>query len=96
MDDKLLIRNDIPTLQEVKSWLGKCFSMKDLGEAAYILRIRVLRDRSKRLIGLSQSTYLHKVLKRFSMQDPRKVTYLSKAIPNRSKTQSLSIEAEIA
>ena len=37
VDDILLIGNDILTLQSVKSWLGKCFSMKDLGKAAYIL-----------------------------------------------------------
>ena len=53
VDDILLIGNDVPTLNEVKSWLGKCFSMKDLGEASYILGIRILRDRKKRLIGLS-------------------------------------------
>ena len=32
--------------------------MKDLGEAAYILGIKIYRDRSRRLIGLSQSIYL--------------------------------------
>ncbi|KAJ9566119.1 hypothetical protein OSB04_002085 [Centaurea solstitialis] len=31
-------------------------AMKDLGEAAYILGIKIYRNRSKRLIGLSQST----------------------------------------
>nr|GEW48280.1 hypothetical protein [Tanacetum cinerariifolium] len=31
------MRNDIPTLQSVKDLLGKCFTMKDLGNAAYIL-----------------------------------------------------------
>ncbi|GKC44836.1 hypothetical protein Tco_1062558 [Tanacetum coccineum] len=31
--------------------------MKDLGEAAYILRIKIIRDRLKRLIALSQSAY---------------------------------------
>ena len=61
VDDILLIENDIPILQEVKSWLGKCFAMKDLGEAAYILGIRILRNRNKRLIGLSQSTYFQGV-----------------------------------
>ncbi|KAI3723576.1 hypothetical protein L2E82_35254 [Cichorium intybus] len=60
VDDILLMGNDIPTLQGVKAWLGKCFAMKDLGEAAYILGIRILRDRKKRLIGLSQGTYLEK------------------------------------
>ena len=72
VDDILHIGNDIPTLQNVKSWLGKCFSMKDLGEAAYILWIKIYRDRSKRLIGLSQSAYIDKVLKRFSMEDSKR------------------------
>ena len=70
--DILLIGNDIPTLQSVKSWLGKCFSMKDLGEAAYILGIKIYRDRSQWLLGLSQSGYIDKVLKRFSMQDSKR------------------------
>ena len=39
----------------------RSFSKKDLGEAAYILSIKIYRDRSRRLIGLSQSTYLDKV-----------------------------------
>ncbi|GJQ95906.1 retrotransposon protein, putative, ty1-copia subclass [Tanacetum coccineum] len=30
VDDILLIGNNIPMLQDVKSWLGKCFAMKDL------------------------------------------------------------------
>jgi hypothetical protein len=43
--------------------------MKDLGEAAYVLGIKIYRDRSKRLIGLSQDTYIDKILNRFNMQD---------------------------
>ena len=46
--------------------------MKDLGETAYILGIKIYRDRSKRLIGLSQSTYLDKVLKNFKMDQAKK------------------------
>ena len=46
--------------------------MKDLGEAAYILGIKLYRDRSRRLIGLSQSTYLDKVLKKFKMDQAKK------------------------
>ena len=72
VDDILLIENDIPTLQSVKSWLGKCFSIKDLGEAAYILGIKIYRDKSQRLLGLSQSGYIDKVLKRFIMQDSKR------------------------
>ncbi|KAJ9547335.1 hypothetical protein OSB04_019878 [Centaurea solstitialis] len=72
VDDILLIGNDVPTLQSVKSWLSKCFQMKDLGEAAYILGIKIYTNRSKRLIGLSQSTYIDKVLKRFRMDESKK------------------------
>ena len=96
VDDILLIGNDIPTLQEVKSWLGKCFAMKDLGEASYILGIRIVRERSKRLIGLSQNTYLEKVLKRFSMENSKKGELPIQSNAKLSKTQSPSTEAEIA
>ncbi|KAJ9565233.1 hypothetical protein OSB04_001199 [Centaurea solstitialis] len=72
VDDILLIGNDVPTLQSVKSWLSRCFKMKDLGEAAYILSIKIYRNRSKRLIRLSQSTYIDKILKRFRMDESKK------------------------
>ncbi|GJX55292.1 putative RNA-directed DNA polymerase [Tanacetum coccineum] len=72
VDDILIIGNNIPRLKEVKDYLGKCFSMKDLGEAAYILGIKIYRDRSKRLIGLSQSAYIDKILKKFNMHNSKK------------------------
>ena len=72
VDDILLIGNDITSLQAVKTWLGKSFSMKDLGDASYILGIRIYRDRPRRLIGLSQSTYIDKVLHRFGMQEAKR------------------------
>ncbi|KAJ9548673.1 hypothetical protein OSB04_021216 [Centaurea solstitialis] len=61
VDDILFIGNNVPMLQDVKIWLGKCFAMKDLGNAACILGIRIYQDRTKRLVGFSQSTYLDKI-----------------------------------
>jgi len=46
--------------------------MKDLGEAVYILGIKIYRDRFKRLIGLSQDTYMDMVLKRFNMEHSKR------------------------
>ena len=46
--------------------------MKDLGEASYILGMRIYRDRSKKLLGLSQFTYIDTMLKRFSMENSKK------------------------
>ena len=70
--DIILIGNDVPTLQQVKTWLGKYFFMKDLGEATYILGIMIYRDISEKLLGLSQSTYIDKVPRRFNMHDSKK------------------------
>jgi len=42
--------------------------VKDLGEATYILGINIYIDKSKRVIGLSQDTYIDKVLKWFNME----------------------------
>ena len=39
-----------------------------MGKTAYILGLKIYRDRSKRMIGLSQSTYIDKVLRRFQME----------------------------
>ena len=72
VDDILLIGNDIDLLNSVKSYLNSKFSMKDLGEASYILGIKIYRDRSRRLIGYSQSTYLDKIFKKFKMEQTKK------------------------
>ena len=63
VDGILLIRNDTEFLDSIKGYLNKNFSMKDLGKAAYILGIKIYRDRLKRLILFSISTYLDKFLK---------------------------------
>ena len=94
MDDILLIGNDIPLMEDVKASLRKRFSMKDLGEAAYILDIKIYRDRSKRLIGLSQSMYLDKVLNRFNMNDSKKGFIPMSHGVTLSKTQCVSLPDE--
>ena len=72
VDDILLIGNDIEFLDSIKGYLNRNFSKKDLGEATYMLGIKIYRDRSRCLIGLSQSTYLDKVLKKFKMDQAKK------------------------
>ncbi|GKC46675.1 retrotransposon protein, putative, ty1-copia subclass [Tanacetum coccineum] len=71
VDDIIIIGNHILSLQSVKDYLGKCFAMKDLGEAAFILGIKIHRDRSKRLTRLSQSAYMDKILKRYKMDNSK-------------------------
>ncbi|KAL0430482.1 UNVERIFIED_CONTAM: hypothetical protein Sradi_0674200 [Sesamum radiatum] len=40
-------RNDVKMLGDIKAWLSTKFSMKDMGEASYILGIKIYRDRSR-------------------------------------------------
>ena len=46
--------------------------MKDLGEANFILEIKLWRDRKNRMLGLSQAGYIDKILEQFSMQSSKR------------------------
>ncbi|GJT50671.1 retrotransposon protein, putative, ty1-copia subclass [Tanacetum coccineum] len=95
VDDIILMGNHIPSLQEVKTYLGKCFSMKDLGEAAFILGIKIYRDRSRRLIGLSQNAYLDKILKRYRMDNSKRGSIPMQVDLHLSKSQCATTSAEM-
>ncbi|GJR01655.1 retrotransposon protein, putative, ty1-copia subclass [Tanacetum coccineum] len=82
-------------LQDVKSYLGRSFAMKDLGEAAYILGIKIYRDRSKRLIGLCQSAYIDIILKRFYMDNSKHGSIPMQEKLKLSKSQGASTPAEV-
>jgi hypothetical protein len=69
VDDILLAGNDAEMIITTKEWLSSNFEMKDMGEADYILGVKIFRDRSKKILDLSQQTYIKKVLERFQMSD---------------------------
>ncbi|KAL0391310.1 UNVERIFIED_CONTAM: hypothetical protein Slati_4542600 [Sesamum latifolium] len=60
VDDTLLIGNDVKMLGDIKAWLSTQFSMKDMGEASYILGIKIYRDRSRRMLGLTNPRILRR------------------------------------
>jgi len=68
-DDILLATNNIDMLHETKKFMSGNFETKDLGDASFVLGIQIHRDRSRGILGLSQRSYVKKVLKRFGMQD---------------------------
>ena len=77
VDDILLIGNDVGMLSTVKVWLANNFDMKDLGEERYILGIKLLRNQKQEIMGLSQDTYIKKVLSRFLWITLRRACYPS-------------------
>ena len=68
-DGILLATNDKKILQETKRFLSKKFEVKDLDEASFVLGIKIYRDRYRSILGLSQKTYIEKVLERYGMKD---------------------------
>ncbi|GJZ55488.1 retrotransposon protein, putative, ty1-copia subclass [Tanacetum coccineum] len=95
VDDIIIMGNHIPSLQSVKDYLGKCFAIKDLGEATFILRIKIYRDRSKRLIGLSQSAYMDKIVKKYRMNNSKRGHIPMQERLNLNKTQGASTPKEV-
>ena len=53
VDDILLIGNDVRVMSLVKVWLLSQFDMKDLGEANFILGIKLWQDCKDKMLGLS-------------------------------------------
>ena len=72
VDDILLIGNNVGVMSSIKVCLSSQFDMKDLGEANFILGIKLWRDRKNKMLSLSQAGYIDKVLERFSMQNSKK------------------------
>ncbi|GJS03683.1 retrotransposon protein, putative, ty1-copia subclass [Tanacetum coccineum] len=95
VDDIIVMGNHILSLQSVKDYLGKCFAMKDLREAAFILGIKIYRDRLKRLIGLSQSAYMDKILKRYRMDNSKCGHIPMQERLDLNKTQGASTPEEV-
>ena len=69
MDDILLATNNKGLLCEVKQFISKNFDTKDMDEASYVINIKIHRERSHGILGLSQETYINKVIERFRMKD---------------------------
>jgi hypothetical protein len=56
-------------VEEVKRELRLKYGVKDGGPMNYILGIKVMRDRPRRLITLSQRAYVERILDRFKMSN---------------------------
>jgi hypothetical protein len=53
VDDILLSGNNKEFIKTIKEWLSLTFEMKDMGKASFMLGVKILRDRSRKLLGLS-------------------------------------------
>ena len=70
----LLAGSNMDEMATLQSKLNDTFDMKDLGSANHILGMHIMRDRQKRLLYLSQTKYIDKVLKHFNTEGGRTVS----------------------
>lgn len=76
VDDILIVGKNSGRIAGLKNTLSKSFAMKDLEPTKKILSIEIIRDKSNKLVCLSQEKYLEKVLERFNMHKVKSVNAL--------------------
>ena len=86
VDHILLASNSKEMIDIAKKWLSSNFEMKDISEASYVLGVKIVRDHAKRLLRLSQETYIKKMLECYHMQNSKQMDTLV------DKSLSLSLD----
>nr|GEW89913.1 retrovirus-related Pol polyprotein from transposon TNT 1-94 [Tanacetum cinerariifolium]GEW89916.1 retrovirus-related Pol polyprotein from transposon TNT 1-94 [Tanacetum cinerariifolium] len=72
-DDMLIACKSKAEIGSTKSLLKKEFDMKELEEAKKILGMEIVRDRSHKILRVSQSGYVYKILNNFKIYNRKSV-----------------------
>ncbi|GJR24411.1 retrovirus-related pol polyprotein from transposon TNT 1-94 [Tanacetum coccineum] len=72
-DDMLIACKSKAEIGSTKSLLKKEFDMKELEEAKKILGMKIVRDRSRKILRVSQSGYISKILNNFRIDNGKSV-----------------------
>nr|GEZ87294.1 retrovirus-related Pol polyprotein from transposon TNT 1-94 [Tanacetum cinerariifolium] len=73
VDDMLIACKSKAEIGSTKSLLKKEFDMKELGEANKILGMEIVRDRIRKILRVSQSGYVSKILNNFRIDNRKSV-----------------------
>lgn len=73
VDDTIIVahKDDLNEWYEDKKEISKRYPIQDLGECKWILNMKVTRDRSPRVITLSQEAYIERLVKEYDMTQCR-------------------------
>nr|GEV59570.1 retrovirus-related Pol polyprotein from transposon TNT 1-94 [Tanacetum cinerariifolium] len=69
VDDMLITHKSKDEIGSTKSFLKKEFDMKELGEAKKIIGIKIIKDWSRKILRVSQSEYVSKILNNFRIDN---------------------------
>nr|GFB47076.1 retrotransposon protein, putative, Ty1-copia subclass [Tanacetum cinerariifolium] len=73
VDDMLIAYKSKAEIGSTKSLLKREFDLKDLEEAKKILGMEIVRDRSRKILRVSQSGYISKILNNFRIDNGKSV-----------------------
>ncbi|GJS67592.1 retrotransposon protein, putative, ty1-copia subclass [Tanacetum coccineum] len=73
VDDMLIACKSKAEIGSTKSLLKKEFDMKELGEAKKILGMEIVRDQIRKILRVSQSVYVSKILNNFRIDNGKSV-----------------------
>ncbi|TXG54083.1 hypothetical protein EZV62_019339 [Acer yangbiense] len=99
VDDMIITRNDPKAINDVKTFLGSCFKLKDLGVLKYFLRVEIAR--SQLSISINQRKYTLDILQeagllgskpaKFPMEQSLKLTSTDALIADRGKELEIAV-----
>jgi hypothetical protein len=73
VDDLIIASRSNQQISNLEKTLKDMFSMKPMGNIAYVLGMKIGRDRSSRVMYMSQSAYAKAILEKYQMMDCRPV-----------------------
>lgn len=74
VDDILIFSNNSDFKSKIKKYLMSNFKMKDIGNADFILGMKITRDRKNGKLWIDQQLYLQDIIKRFNMTESKTVS----------------------
>ncbi|POM58174.1 Uncharacterized protein PHPALM_37222 [Phytophthora palmivora] len=69
VDDLTLAGSHPSSINDLKAKLSAKFTMRDLGELYYLIKMEIKRDLERNTLNLSQQKYINDLLDKFQMRD---------------------------
>jgi hypothetical protein len=96
VDDCTIVATALPLINDFKAEIAKHVKITDLGELHWLLGIEIRWERERRLIYLSQCSYLASIIRRYGFQDLKPVSIPMDLNVHLSSAQSPATTQEFA
>jgi hypothetical protein len=85
VDDSTITGSSTTLIDVFKRRIAERFDITDLGPVSWLLGLAVVRDRTKRILMISQESYVESLIRRFGLENAKSLT-----VPINSNTRLLS------